>query len=58
MDCLEFMREIPDEYVDLIIADPPYFGIVKENWDNQWKTKDEYLSWCEKWIIECKRILN
>ena len=23
-DCLEFMREIPDKSIDLVIADPPY----------------------------------
>ncbi len=57
-DCLEFMKDIPNEYIDLIIADPPYFSIVKEDWDNQWETKDEYLLWCEKWINECKRILK
>lgn len=38
MDCLEYMRTLPNESVDLIIADPPYFQVVKETWDNQWQT--------------------
>lgn len=25
MDCMDGMRELPDKYIDLLIADPPYF---------------------------------
>jgi len=32
MDCIEGMKEIPDNYVDLVLTDPPY-GITKEKWD-------------------------
>jgi len=32
MDCLEGMKQIPDNYVDLVLTDPPY-GITKEKWD-------------------------
>lgn len=52
------MKKLPNECVDLIIADPPYYQIVKEQWDNQWKTEDEYLDWCNKWTKECYRILK
>jgi len=24
MDCLEFLKQIPDESVDLVVTDPPY----------------------------------
>ena len=58
-DCLEFMKEIPDEYIDLIIADPPYFGVVKDEWDNQWKNDyNKFKDWIEKIIIEFERILK
>lgn len=57
-DCITYMRTLPDECIDLIIADPPYFEIVKDKWDNQWKTREEYIEWCKKWILECKRILK
>ena len=30
MDCIEYMRTLPDECVDLIIAAPPYFKIYGE----------------------------
>ena len=26
MDCMEYMKSIPDKYFDLIVADPPYFS--------------------------------
>ena len=35
-DCLETMKKIQDESIDLIIADPPYFQI-KGDFDFVWK---------------------
>ena len=58
MDCIEYMKSMPNESVDLIIADPPYFQILKNDWDNMWKSEEEYYSWCNEWIRECFRILN
>lgn len=58
-DCLEFMRKLPSEYIDLIIADPPYFGVVKDEWDNQWKNDySKFKDWIDKIIIEFERILK
>lgn len=57
-DCITYMRELPNECIDLIIADPPYFKMVKDDWDNQWKTEKEFYNWCKEWILECKRILK
>lgn len=57
-DCLEFMKEIPDEYIDLIIADPPANNIVKDNWDKQWKNEDEYVDWLITIVKEFERILK
>lgn len=31
--------------VSLFLIDPPYYGIVDDSWDNQWKTPREYLDW-------------
>lgn len=58
VDCIEYMKTLPNESVDLIIADPPYFQIVKESWDNQWNTELDYLNWCKEWITECERVLK
>ena len=57
-DCLEYMKTLPDKSVDLIIADPPYFQIVKNDWDNSWKNKEEWIEWCVLWTKECYRILK
>lgn len=58
IDCIEYMRTLQDESVDLIIADPPYLQVVKEQWDNQWEAEQDYINWCRGWIRECCRILK
>ena len=37
-DCIEYMRSLPDECVDLIVGDPPYYKAIDEKWDKQWRT--------------------
>lgn len=58
-DCLELMREMESESVDLVFADPP-FNLNKEypsGIDDALKTS-EYLNWCEAWSEECIRLLK
>jgi DNA modification methylase len=57
-DALELVKEIPDESVDLVLTDPPYFDIVNEEWDNSWKDIDEYILWLESVLNDCHRILK
>ena len=58
-DCLEIMKKMPDESVDMIITDPPfnigkkYGGVYKDN-----KKHDEYIEWCKIWLAECIRLLK
>ncbi len=57
-DCVSGMKMIPDNCVDLIIADPPYnlnkdFGKWKES-----EKKHIWLSWSKEWIDQCNRILR
>lgn len=42
-DCMEFMRELPDKYFDLVIADPPY-GLPKKSTRGGAKLKDRILN--------------
>ena len=58
-DCLEVMKGIPDESVDLIFADPP-FNLNKsyESGINDYVSEQEYILWTEKWVLECLRILS
>ena len=57
-DCLDEMGKIADGSVDHIISDWPFYGVVKEDWDNQWNNLDEYLIWAEQVIVEYKRIIK
>lgn len=57
-DCIAFMKGLESNTVDLIIADPPYYKVVKDKWDNTWDNEVDYLDWCREWIKECSRILK
>lgn len=48
LDCIEGLKQIPDNFVDLVVTDPPY-NIGKAGWDRI----DHYIDWCRKWFREC-----
>lgn len=52
------MKQLSSGSIDLIIADPPYFQVLKNDWDNQWETENDYYSWCKLWLKEFKRIIK
>ncbi len=71
-DCLEVMKTLPDNSVDLIFADPPYnmqtegellrtdgtsFNGVSDKWDKFANLK-EYDNFSISWLKECKRLLK
>lgn len=58
MDAIEGLKKVKSESCQVIIIDPPYFRAIKEEWDNQWNSLDDYLNWCDKWISECVRVLK
>ena len=52
-DCLELMKELPDESVNAVITDPPYnIGIA------DWDKINEYEDWLIKVFKECERVLK
>lgn len=55
-NCLDFLKTLPDNSVDLIATDPPYYRVVNDEWDNQWFTIDEYYDWSKEWIVELGRV--
>ena len=59
-DCIEYLKTLETESVDLVLTDPPYFiGFDGgKGCDSQWKTEDEYLDWCKVWSVECARVLK
>lgn len=57
-DCIDGLKKIKDESIDIIICDPPY-NIGKDFGNNSDKQEfQDYLNWCDKWIYECIRILK
>lgn len=58
-DCITVMEGQKDESVDLIFADPPFnLNKIYLSGINDSLSESTYLSWCEKWIDECIRILK
>ena len=55
-DALEWMKSLPAQSVDCVFVDLPYFGVVSDDWDNQWKDRNEYLDWVVSLAHEWKRI--
>lgn len=56
-DFFEYISKEKDESFDLVIADPPYYKI-KGDFDFKFKDVKEYLDFCRKWLLECKRVLK
>ena len=57
-DCLESLKNIESESIDLVIADPPYWKVIGKKWDYQWKTEEIYIEWSKKWFAEIARVLR
>jgi adenine-specific DNA-methyltransferase len=57
-DCLEKMKELADNSVDLILTDPPYYKVKREQWDRQWDNPKLFLSWLDKIAEQWQRILK
>ncbi|ELR5531545.1 site-specific DNA-methyltransferase [Escherichia coli] len=57
-DCLEFIQTLPENSVDLIVTDPPYFKVKPESWDNQWKGDDDYLKWLDQCLAQFWRVMK
>src|SRR4030066_33288 len=73
-DCIEEMRKLPDDSVDLIFADPPYYLqlpkgkrlkradgseiIPVDDYWDQFESYEDYDNFTQNWIKECQRILK
>ena len=57
-DCLEIMKDIADESIDLVITSPPYNANKDYGEYNDNKTIEEYKEFAEKWVCEVSRILK
>lgn len=58
VDCIEGMRDLPDDCIDLIVTSPPYnCGIDYDTYDDN-RDWGEYIGWCREWLKGCHRILK
>ena len=57
-DCINYMKKMKEANVkvDCIILDPPYFQVVNEKWDKEWKDLNAYLEWIEKIFEGCNNV--
>lgn len=52
-DCLDALRSLPSDSVQLIVCDPPY-NINLAEWDNF----RDYVEWAGEWLKESERVLS
>lgn len=67
-DCLDAMKELESDYVDMIYLDPPFFTQREQklsdshgkeySFADSWKSREEYLDYMEIRLIEMRRILK
>lgn len=59
-DCLDFMRELPDKCIDLVLTDPPYFEDPESGkyWHGSKQCVKKTYKKIEDWKIPTKEILN
>ncbi|HEB0980259.1 TPA: site-specific DNA-methyltransferase [Yersinia enterocolitica] len=57
-DSLRYIKTLPDNSIDLIATDPPYFRVKSCKWDNQWGSESVYLSWLDEVLAEFWRVLK
>ena len=57
-DCMNILKKLPNKCVDLVLTDPPYYKIVKNEWDNQWKNIFEFQKWVSEIGKELQRVLK
>ena len=69
-DCLDVLRKFPDQSVDLIYLDPPFFsnrryeviwgdGYELRAFEDRWKGGiNNYVSWLMERLTECYRVLK
>jgi site-specific DNA-methyltransferase (adenine-specific) len=57
-DAIAELQNLPDDSAQLVFADPPYFQVLEETWDQQWADARAYLDWTMQWLAEAMRVLR
>ena len=56
--CLDVMKQVPSETVDLAFADPPFNLTKGYNGYSDDRDASDYTGWCKRWLIEYERVLK
>ena len=57
-DCLEGMKKMDDESIDLVVTSPPYnIGIDYGTYDDS-SDRDNFIQWCQDWAAQVHRVLK
>jgi len=58
-DCLEVLRNLPDDCVDALVTDPPAaISLMGAEWDSDRGGRDEWVAWMTDVARECYRVLK
>lgn len=58
-DCIDFLKSVETESVDLAFADPPFnLGKIYTSGIDDNVASDDYLQWCSRWLDEMGRTLK
>lgn len=71
VDCFDILPRIPENSIDMIFADPPYFlsnggitchagkmvSVNKGKWDESKGVEENYI-FTQRWLRECQRVLT
>ena len=67
-DCLQVMKRMPDETMDMVYLDPPFFTQKEQRLKNaqgfeyhfsdRWNSSKEYLEYLRERILEARRLLK
>jgi hypothetical protein len=58
-DCLEKMKDIPDNSIDSLVTDPPAgISFMNQEWDNDKGGRDAWIKWLSEVMKECLRVLK
>jgi len=56
---LEFLKQLDSESIDLIYIDPPFFsGVDYKEFNDIWKSLEDYLEFMKQRIVEMHRVLK
>ncbi len=56
IDCLEGLKQLKNNSVDLVVTDPPYN--IGKDFANDNLTQEDFLDWCKEWIKELNRVVD